>query len=691
MINRKTKALQWSVLAIASAIFITPAAFAGGKAFSSAVKPMPAAAQQQQVLSEQYSRYIISYRHGVGSAKRVSATAQRKQFDAIGKAMGMSIVPMRTLATGASLVKLTKPLDRAGSKRLINELMKDPSIIAVEPDRKLRALAVPSDPMFPMQWHYMDGKGGINAVPAWDLSTGEGVVVAVIDTGITPHAEFVGQTVPGYDFISADADGTFVTAVDGDGRDADPNDPGDWDAGECDPFGTPSNSSWHGTHVSGTVAAATNNAVGVAGVAYGAKVQPVRALGRCGGYTSDISDAVVWASGGHVDGVPDNQTPAEVINLSLGGSGACSVAEQAAYSMAISRGTTVVVAAGNSAGDVENFTPASCDGVIAVSAVGPDGALASYSNFGSRVAVAAPGGSGAAPSEDNVLSTLNTGLKEQGEDGYAWYAGTSMASPHVAGTVALMQSVAAAPMTPARVKKILQNTAYASGDFAGGCDAGKPCGAGIIDARAAVAVANGSTPLPPDPPPPPPPPPAIALVNGATVSGIEVGLRGDVFYEIEVPNASMHLLIALSGGTGDVDLTVRHGARPTDSTFDCGSSAFGNEEDCYFNAPAGGIWYVRVKGYEASSGVSLYASFVDSGYPYSLEAVTRRARTLITWKGGDPQVDVYKNDKLWKTLANLGSTLDSRFTGSIVPKYKICNAGTEECSDPELRTATSPF
>ncbi|MEE7547807.1 S8 family serine peptidase, partial [Xanthomonas sp. Kuri4-1] len=169
---------------------------------------------------------------------------------------------------------------------------------------------------------------GINVRPAWDKATGNGVVVAVIDTGITSHPDLDANILPGYDFISD----TFVSR-DGDGRDADPSDEGDWNPvqGECYTTPSPSpitDSSWHGTHVAGTIAAVTNNAVGVAGTAYNAKIVPVRVLGRCGGYTSDIADAIVWASGGSVSGVPANANPAEVINMSLGGSGTCSTTYQ---------------------------------------------------------------------------------------------------------------------------------------------------------------------------------------------------------------------------------------------------------------------------------------------------------------------------------------------------------------------------
>ena len=183
--------------------------------------------------------------------------------------------------------------------------------------------------------------------------------------------------------------------------------PGGWDLGDwtTDPIYTDAStgckdpsqagdSSWHGTHVSGTIAELTNNSVGMAGVANKARVLPVRVLGHCGGYTSDIADAVTWASGGHVDGIPDNTNPVQVISMSLGGGGACSASDVTgqAISGAISRGVSVVVAAGNSNANVANYTPASCPGVIAVAVSGITGKRAFYSNYGSGVTLSAPGG-----------------------------------------------------------------------------------------------------------------------------------------------------------------------------------------------------------------------------------------------------------------------------------------------------------
>jgi serine protease len=220
----------------------------------------------------------------------------------------------------------------------------------------------------------------------------------------------------------------------------------------------------------------------VAGVAYGAKVVPVRVLGQCGGYTSDIADGIIWASGGTVSGVPNIAARAQVINMSLGGGGACDTTSQSAINSARSRGTVVVVAAGNENQNASNSNPANCAGVIAVAATNKSGGKASYSNYGTIVDVAAPGGdSGAA-----ILSTLNAGTTTPGADNYVGYMGTSMATPHVAGVVALMLAKNPA-LTPDDVEAKLKSSARA---FPAACSG---CGAGIVDASAAVDAATGVT------------------------------------------------------------------------------------------------------------------------------------------------------------------------------------------------------
>ncbi|NDY90993.1 S8 family serine peptidase [Ideonella sp. TBM-1] len=369
------------------------------------------------------------------------------------------------------VLRLDREADAATLGELRQRLAAHPGVLKVEPDRRLRPtaatpVAAPSDPRWPDQWHYHEPAGGINLLPAWALTQGEGVVVAVVDTGVRPHADLSANLVPGYDFIRKK-----TVAVDGDGRDADPTDPGDG----CGPIGKLYGSSWHGTHVAGTVAALTDNALGVAGVAPSARVLPVRVLGCGGGYTSDIAAGVYWAAGGAVKGVPANAHPARVINMSLGGSGACPSFFQRAISEATALGALVVVAAGNDNENASGHNPANCQDVLTVAAVGRQGGKASYSNFGSVVRIAGPGGDGSA----GVLSTYNAGFIKPKADSYDELQGTSMATPHVAGVAALVMARHPA-LTPAQVAQKLVDTAR---PFPATC---RQCGAGIVDAEAAV-------------------------------------------------------------------------------------------------------------------------------------------------------------------------------------------------------------
>ncbi len=366
----------------------------------------------------------------------------------------------------------------------VRRIRQRPDVEYAQPNYLVHIAVAPSDPAFVRQWHYRDNgsasgqaPGGINLPTAWETNKGNGIVVAVIDTGILPDEEDIAGSpnlLPGYDMISDDA-----IANDGGGRDPDPTDPGDAVAAdECGP-GTPAEpSSWHGTHVAGTIGVVkTNNGVGVAGVNWNVKVLPVRVLGKCGGTLVDINDAIRWAAGLPVPGVPNNPTPAKVINMSLGGTGPCSQspATQAAINDAVAAGTTVVVAAGNEADDAANGTPASCSGVITVAASDFRGNLVTrYSNFGTRVDIMAPGGDVRRDDDgdgnpDGVLSTI--------KGGYAYYNGTSMATPHVAGAVALLLSLE--PLTPAQVLQRLK--AKALPRTSAQCP--RPCGAGLLNAN----------------------------------------------------------------------------------------------------------------------------------------------------------------------------------------------------------------
>ena len=398
----------------------------------------------------------------------------------------VNLTYLRQMSGNSHVVKIPKKLKKLDAEALARLLALQPNVASVEADRRMHPQLLPNDPMYAQQWHYHEPAGGINLPPAWDLTTGSSsIVVAVIDTGIRPHVDMAGRVLPGYDFIT-----NVATANDGNGRDADPSDSGDYGC-------TGSSSSWHGTHVAGTIGAASNNSSGVSGINWGSKILPLRVLGVCGGYTSDIVDALRWASGISIPGVPLNTTPARVANLSLGGAnGGCSTTFQNAVNDVVARGMVVVVAAGNSNADASTFEPASCTGVVAVSATGRSGNRASYSNFGAKVAIAAPGGSGS----NGVLSTLNAGLTTPGADSYAYYQGTSMSAPHVAGTVSLMLSANPA-LTPAQILQILQSSARLFPTGTGADCSTAVCGAGIVDAGAAVAAALAAAAPAPTPTP----------------------------------------------------------------------------------------------------------------------------------------------------------------------------------------------
>ena len=564
----------------------------GASALTSLLLAMPAFAGEVYLdglaTAQTHQKFIVTYKDGSTALASPSAlttslrTAARAVPAKAGKALGLNSV--RRLALGPELVRADRALDRAEAETLMRQLAADPNVQSVEVDQILHATLTPNDTRLSEQWAFGTTNAGLNIRPAWDKATGSGTVVAVIDTGITSHADLNANILAGYDFIS-DA----TTARDGNGRDSNAADEGDWyAANECGAGIPAASSSWHGTHVAGTVAAVTNNTTGVAGTAYGAKVVPVRVLGKCGGSLSDIADAIVWASGGTVSGIPANANPAEVINMSLGGGGSCSTTMQNAINGAVSRGTTVVVAAGNDASNVSGSLPANCANVIAVAATTSAGAKASYSNFGTGIDVSAPGSS--------ILSTLNSGTTTPGSASYASYNGTSMASPHVAGVVALVQSVAPTALTPAAVETLLKNTARA---LPGACSGG--CGAGIVNADAAVTAAinggsgggggGGNT-----------------LTNGTPVTGLGAATGAELNYTITVPAGSGTLTVTTSCGSGDADLYVRAGSAPTDSAYTCRPYRSGNAETCTITAPSG-TYYVRLKAYSTFSGVTLRASY----------------------------------------------------------------------------------
>jgi len=591
-----------------------------------------------------YDRFIVNYRSGSTERGNQNAVLQNVKAAVsragLARASTSAAAPFvvsykHHLAIGAEVIKTSRKLSQNEAAELMRQIASDPAVAHVEVDAMLHAVrdfkaptaapkallsAAPDDPYYAnYQWHFNNATGGADVENAWAKADGSDVVVAVIDTGITQHSDLDESLADdGYDFITD----SFVSGRDSDGRVAGGWDTGDWTTGDtylatnggCVDDDNPAEaSSWHGTHVAGTIAELTDNGVGMAGIAHDAKVLPVRVLGHCGGYTSDIADAIEWASGGHVDGVPDNTHPAQVINMSLGGGGTCSADDVTgkAIADAIGRGVTVVVAAGNSDDDAVNYTPASCPGVIVVASNGITGKRAFYSNYGDDVTLSAPGGgiykndasSGTqANPEGFVWSTVNDGETTPTTEDYGGMAGTSQATPHVTGTVALIlgaEKQAGVPLsTPAQIKSILTATAR---PFPVTED--EPIGAGIVDAAAAVQSALGDGSSPGEPPADG----ATALSNGSVLGGQGGSTGSSALYALDVPAGAGTLNLRTYGGTGDVSIYVKAGSAPAadGSDADYASSRPGNTETVVVAKPEASTYYVRVVGVKAYANLSV--------------------------------------------------------------------------------------
>lgn len=472
---------------------------------------------------------------GATSSRSAAASALDGRATVLGARLGLRLRAGPALTDRVQVVQA----DGVDARTLAARLARDADVEYAEVDRRARRLLVPNDPRFASvatgvgrggpavgQWYLRAPAGevasSIDAVSAWDTTSGSAsVVVAVLDTGVRfDHPDLAGKLLAGYDMVSDAA-----ISNDGDGRDGDPSDPGDWVTAAdittptfagCDV----SSSSWHGTQVSGIIGAATDNGVGMAGAGWNVRVLPVRVLGKCFGYTSDIVTAIRWAAGIAVPGLPANPNPARVINLSLGSSGACSTEERNAIKEANDAGAVVVVAAGNTAGLAAN-SPANCPGAIGVAALRHVGTKVGFSDVGPELSIAAPGGNCiniglGEPCLYPILTTVDSGttgpVSSTYTDSFDASVGTSFSSPLVAATAALMLSAQPA-LTAAGVRAALQGTARpfpSSGlpdDPTTGpivsCHApngseqlqcyctATTCGAGMLDAGAAVRAATG--------------------------------------------------------------------------------------------------------------------------------------------------------------------------------------------------------
>ncbi|MGI9301721.1 MAG: S8 family peptidase [Gammaproteobacteria bacterium] len=468
------------------------------------VNPNPAADSQEPSIRHEFvpGEIIVGFKDNfmpAGGAFSMSARAQSMGMTVKGGAPGRAMLfrmDDNKHIAGAQVLSAngeggSKALDtpdvtqaRLETLEAINACRQRVDVEYCEPNYIRRPFLVPNDEFFNLQW----GFPLINLPQAWDSTTGERsppVIVAVIDTGVRlNHPDLQVQLVAGFDFISDPG-----IANDGDGRDADPNDPGDRTFQNGD-------GSFHGTHVSGTVAAATNNASGVAGIAWSARIMPLRALGVGGGTDFDIIQAILFAAGLPNDSGTIPSQRADVINMSLGGPGGCA-SSQAAINDARNAGVILVAAAGNENNSTPNV-PAACDGVISVSTVDINKNKAFYSNFGATVDVAAPGGDmgrdfNGDGEPDGVLSTLAVGQGSSVQFGYDFQQGTSMASPHVAGVIALMKALNP-NLSPDQFDTLL-----ASGDIIedlGQAGRDDTFGHGLIDAQAAVFHSGGEPTVP---------------------------------------------------------------------------------------------------------------------------------------------------------------------------------------------------
>lgn len=457
-----------------------------------------AGAGRQPAVAVSHQVVVTWARAGLGATRdqRLAGLRQASRIRRVGEAAGSRAEFVRPFGRDGTtgIYRLADRLGRRAS-RTLDAIARIPGVLAVEPDPWVTPDTLPDDEFAAAVWGALgpaDGSPyGIDAVGAWAPATGPGVTgagvtVAVLDTGWLTHEDLAGQSVPGYDFIT-----DLWAANDGNGRDADPSDPGDWvDADDPAARCPATYSSWHGLHVSGTIAALAGNGAYGFGAAPGARIQPVRVMGRCGGSTTDVADAITWASGGVVAGVAQNGTPARVLNLSLGGPSSCPTFLSDAIAGARARGSVVVVAAGNSSVDASQFSPANCAGTFVVAATNADGMRASFSNTGSIVDIAAPG--------VDIVSTYNTGERlpeaSPAGDTAALGDGTSMATPHVSAVAALLLEdyPTAAPVAiEAAIRR--GATAFAVDAAAGHCTT-TTCGAGIASApRALASLASAPT------------------------------------------------------------------------------------------------------------------------------------------------------------------------------------------------------
>lgn len=494
------------------------------------------------------AQFLPSRTHAAGIVS-IQARTSPSDLEGLAARAHLDLAKTRQVTPSMHVVYLTRTLYGAEVDAVLETLRADPAVKFAEVDRRRYPHSLPDDPLFGPstgaagQWFMLtpstatptSDAAATDAVSAWAITTGStGTVIADIDTGVRfehpdlLRAGFGGRLLPGYDFVSEDQNattgaalGTYLIANDGDGWDPDPSDPGDWisasdqanalfPAADC----PVADSTWHGTRVMGILGALTDNAVGVAGMTWNPYLLPVRALGKCFGYDSDIIAAMQWAAGMPAAGAPDNPYPADIINLSLGGSGSCPKSYADAITTLTEMGVLIVASAGNESGPVD--APGNCAGVLAVAGLRNVGTKVGYSSLGPQVGIAAPAGncvnsSGACLK--SIDTTSNSGLTVPADSIYTSETnpnlGTSFSAPIVSGIAALMRAVNA-NLTPAQLIARLESSATAfpqpvglpvcpatavdpvTGNSTGECacpNDHSQCGAGMVNALAAVTSA----------------------------------------------------------------------------------------------------------------------------------------------------------------------------------------------------------
>jgi serine protease len=540
------------------------------------------------------ARVIVKYRDSASvlssDTKSIlaagSSSGGPQAAGAMGKRLGL------TLTDGRAISARTQVLHATGmsSRRLAEQLAQDSEVEWAVEDKRRFISMVPNDPLYAAgqasttpaagQWYLRPYDStivsAINAQAAWDTTQGSSsIVVAVLDTGvIKAHPDLASKLLSGYDFIN-----TTAVANDGDGRDSDASDPGDWITSTENASGTfkdcgVSNSSWHGTRTASLIGAATNNSVGMAGVAPNVMLLPLRVLGKCGGYDSDIQAAMRWAAGLSVSGLSTNTNPARVINMSLGSTDSCNAAYQSVVNELVAAKVAIVAAAGNEGLAVG--TPANCSGVIAVAGIRHAGTKVGYSSLGPEVAISAPAGNCVNETGTCVyglITATNSGTTSPTNTSTATYnngtnysVGTSFAAPLVSGTVALMLS-ANSNLTPGELTSLLKSSArsFPTNSSVSACQAPSStaqtsecncttttCGAGMLDTAAAVQAAAATVT----------PTPVISSSATLMLAGESVTLSGSGSTASSGRSLASYAW-AITSGTGLASLSATSGASVT--------------------------------------------------------------------------------------------------------------------------------